>query len=545
MPANPARTFHEALQSLWFTHLVVNLEAAADTEAPGRMDQYLYPLYEKDIREGTITRQEAAELLSCLWVKLNEMEGVKGLTHQQYDQGSQFQDVTICGVTKDGKDATNELSYLMLEVTGQMKMPQPPLYIRYHNGISEDLMVKALQTNRKHGAGNPCFLNDAVTLLKFVDRGVPLTDARDYSATGCIAVRVPNATPGDGTIMFNKVKAFELALNNGIDTRTGKQLGPATGDPRNFKTYEELYDAFIKQLEHAVHLFYKIYQVFMGRRGELYSNPFISMLQDDCIKTGKNEQQLGGARYPQLHADYADVGHQNVADSLTAIKKLVFEEKKISMTELLDALAVNFEGKEELRQMLLTAPKYGNDDDYADNTFNEVTSDTMRIMAKPLDWAGYPLYILRGGGSGHYYGGITVGALPDGRKAYVAVADGNLSPVQGMDIKGPTAVILSATKINHTEYAMTTLLNMKIMPAVVQTKEGIRKVISLVKTFFDRGGWHVQFNMIDQETLLEAQKHPEQYRNLMVRVGGYSAYFVELSPEVQNDIISRTQHILS
>jgi formate C-acetyltransferase len=322
-------------------------------------------------------------------------------------------------------------------------------------------------------------------------------------------------------------------------------LGPATGDPRNFKTYEELYDAFIKQLEHAVYLFYKIYQVFMGRRGELYSNPFISMLQDDCIKTGKNEQQLGGARYPQLHADYADVGHQNVADSLTEIKKLVFEEKKISMTELLDALAVNFEGKEDLRQMLLTAPKYGNDDDYADNTFNEITSDTMRIMAQPLDWAGYPLYILRGGGSGHYYGGMTVGALPDGRKAYVAVADGNLSPVQGMDIKGPTAVILSATKINHTEYAMTTLLNMKIMPAVVQTNEGIRKVISLIKTFFDRGGWHVQFNMIDQETLLEAQKHPEQYRNLMVRVGGYSAYFVELSPEVQNDIITRTQHILS
>ena len=267
-------------------------------------------------------------------------------------------------------------------------------------------------------------------------------------------------------------------------------------------------------------------------------------MTNDCIKTGKNEQQLGGALYPQLNAAYADVGHQNVADSLTAIKKLVFEEKKLSMADILEALEVNFEDKEGLRHMLLTAPKYGNDDDYADNTFNEITSDTMKILAKPTDWAGYPLYILRGGGSGHYYGGITVGALPDGRKAYEAVADGNLSPVQGMDVKGPTAVILSATKINHTEHAVTTLLNMKMLPTVVQTREGKRKVVSLIKTLFDRGGWHIQLNMIDQETLLEAQRHPEQYRSLMVRVGGYSAYFVELSPEVQNEIIARTQHNL-
>jgi formate C-acetyltransferase len=432
----------------------------------------------------------------------------------------------------------------MLEVAGQMKMPQPPIYLRYHKGISEELLVKAVETIKEHEAGIPCFLNDEVALLKLTDRGVPLTEARDHVAGGCIGVQLPTNGPnGDAGSLFNTVKVFELALNNGIDLRTGKRLGPATGDPRSFRTYEELYDAWTKQLEHAVDLHHKLYQVYWQARSELCSFPFTSILLDDCIKTGKGYQQ-GGTRYPQMAIGITPIGHQNVADALTAIKKLVFEEKKISMAELLDALAVNFKGKEELRQMLLTAPKYGNDDDYADDMFNELSLYVTREMARHVDWQGYPMYILRGGGSGHYWGGMTVGALPDGRKAYEPTADGNLSPVQGMDVKGPTAVIMSATKVNQTEYAMTTLLNMKIMPAVVQTKEGIRKVVSLVKTLFDRGGWHIQFNMVDQQTLIEAQKHPDRYRNLMVRVGGYSAYFVDLTPEIQNDIIARVQHAL-
>ncbi|MFC1986618.1 glycyl radical protein [Chloroflexota bacterium] len=543
VPANPARTFYEALQSFWFAFLAMNLEGGVHTETPGRMDQYLYPLYEKDIREGRITRQEAAEMLGCLWVKFNETEAVKSLQVQESNMSSGFQDVTICGVTRDGKDATNELSFLLLEVTRQMNLTQPPLYIRCHNLISNELLVKAVETNRDNGSGNPAFINDAATLIKLTDRGMPLTDARDWIAHGCINVYPGGGASGGGAVQFNPAKVFELALNDGIDPRTGKRLGPATGDPRNFKSYDELYDAFIKQFEHAVKLAARIYRVGHQARAELFRQPFTSILMNDCIKKGKDFNE-GGLRYPQIWPGWTYVGHQNVADGLTAIKKLVFDDKKLSMGEILDALAVNFEGKEELRQMLMAAPKYGNDDDYADNIWNEVSLDTGRILTDERDLAGYPMYICRGGGSGHWWAGKYTGALPDGRKAWEATADGNVSPVQGRDTKGPTAVLLSATKVNQLEHAMNALLNMKIMPTVVRTREGISKMLSLIKTYFDRGGWQVQINMVDRELLLDAQKHPEQYRQLMVRVAGYSAYFVELTREIQDEIIGRTEHVL-
>ncbi|MFC2004271.1 pyruvate formate lyase family protein, partial [Chloroflexota bacterium] len=484
VPANPARTFHEALQSFWLSFLAMNLEGAVHTDTPGRMDQYLYPLYEKDISEGRITRQEAAELVGFLWVKLNEIEAVKAEQIQETDQGSGFHDVTICGVTRDGKDATNELSFLLLEVTRQMKMTQPPLYIRCHNLISDELLVKAVETNRDYGAGNPAFINDAPTLIKLTDRGVPLADARDWIAQGCINVYLAAAAAGGETIFFNTPKVFELALNNGVDPRTGKQLGPATGDARNFKSYEELYDAFIKQVEHLAELGARVYRVGVQARSELFRQPFTSILMDGCIKKGKDFHQ-GGVRYPQIRPSWTHIGHQNVSDGLTAIKKLVFDDKKLSMAEILDALAVNFEGKEELRQMLMAAPKYGNDDDYADDIWNEVSLDIGRIQTQQRDLEGYPMYICRGGGSGHWWAGKYVGALPDGRKAYEATADANISPVQGMDVKGPTAILLSATKVNQLEHAMNALLNMKIMPTVVRTREGIRKVLSLMKTYFD------------------------------------------------------------
>ncbi|MFC2003961.1 pyruvate formate lyase family protein, partial [Chloroflexota bacterium] len=462
---------------------------------------------------------------------------------QQSSQGSGFQDITICGVTRDGKDATNELSFLLLEITRQMKTTQPPLYIRCHNLISDELLVKAVETNRDNGSGNPCFINDAATLIKLTDRGVPIADARDWIAQGCINVYIAAAAVGGKAVQFNPAKIFELALNNGVDPRTRKQLGPATGDARNFKSYEELYDAFIKQFEHAAELGAKVARVAIQARSELFRQPFTSTLMNDCIKKGKDFHQ-GGLRYPQIRPSWTYIGHQNVADGLTAIKKLVFEEKKLTMAEILDALAVNFEGKEELRQMLLSAPKYGNDDDYADDIWNEVSLDTGRILTQQRDLEGYPMYICRGGGSGHWWGGKCTGALPDGRKAWEATADGNMSPAQGRDVKGPTAILLSATKVNQLEHAINALLNMKIMPAVVRTREGIRKLLSLIKTYFDRGGWHVQFNMVDREILLEAQKHPEQYRELMVRVAGYSAYFVELAREIQDEIIGRTEHAL-
>ncbi|MFC1986686.1 pyruvate formate lyase family protein, partial [Chloroflexota bacterium] len=335
VPANPARTFYEALQSFWLTFLVFNLEGGVHTETPGRMDQYLYPLYEKDIREGRITRQEAAELLGCVWVKLNEIEAVKAESVQETNMSSGFQDVTICGVTRDGKDATNELSFLLLEVTRQMKMTQPPLYIRYHSSISDELLVKAVETNRDHGSGNPCFLNDAPTLLKLTDRGVPLADARDWMAEGCIVAYIAGGSTGGKGINFNPPKVFELALNNGVDPRTGKQLGPATGNARSFKSYEELYEAFIKQIEYFAEVGAKIQRVGAQARAELFRQPFSSILMKGCIKTGKDFNQ-GGLHYPQIGPAWTYVGHQNVTDGLTAIKKLVFEEKKLTMAEILD-----------------------------------------------------------------------------------------------------------------------------------------------------------------------------------------------------------------
>jgi formate C-acetyltransferase len=345
----------------------------------------------------------------------------------------------------------------------------------------------------------------------------------------------------DTPFLFNTPKIFELFLNNGIDPITGKKLGPETGDPKTFSTFEEFYDAWLKHFEYIANLAYRVYQVYLLARAEYQTHPFASILMEDCIKNGKGYSQ-GGARFPQLDVGFVPIGHQNIADGLTAIKKLVFEEKSITMGELLDALAVNFDGKDDLRQMLLNAPKYGNDEDNPDDMFARLSLDVTRIMSQNPEWKGYPMCVMRGGGSGHFWGGMNTGALPDGRKAFEAVADGNLSPVQGMDVKGPTAVILSATRVNQTEYSLTTLLNMKIMPSLVQTREGIKKVIALIKTLFDRGGWHIQFNMVDHKILLEAQKHPEQYKSLVVRVGGYSAYFVDLTPEIQNDVIARTQH---
>jgi pyruvate-formate lyase len=247
-------------------------------------------------------------------------------------------------------------------------------------------------------------------------------------------------------------------------------------------------------------------------------------------------------KYPWLKGDYADVGHQNVADGLTALRRLVFEQHVLSMDDVLAALKDDFEGHEEVRQLLRGAPKYGNDDDYADEMFNRVTNDTMRIMAQP-DLYGKPMYITRGGASQHYWAGNTLSALPDGRKAWEPTADGNLSPTQGVDTQGPTAVLLSATKTNHMEYAMTTLLNMKVMPSLLQTRSGMRNLLALIKTYFERGGWHIQFNMIDPEVLLAAKADPQKYRQLVVRVAGYSAYFIELSPKIQDEIIGRTLHV--
>jgi formate C-acetyltransferase len=446
-------------------------------------------------------------------------------------------------VTGDGKDATNELTYLLLEVVRQVRVPQPPIYLRCHKGTPEELWQTAVEVTVERGDGNPAFLNDAAVLLNFAGLGIPIAVARDWAGGGCIHPHVCHASTGDMGQTINLAKIFELTLNNGVDPVTGKQLGLTTGDPRSFASFDELYAAFKEQVSHVLILMTQHLHMCWQLRNRYYSLPFFSALIDDCMEKGI-DYMAGGCRYPQLYFGNYDRGHQNVADSLAAIKKLVYEEHRVGMDELLEALKVNFVGKETLRRALQAAPKYGNDDDYVDDIFDDLSLWMQRRIAQEKHPLGSNQRIHRGGATQHYYLGLTVGALPDGRKAFEPLADGTLSPMRGADVKGPTAVINSASKVNHNEIATSSLFNMKITRSIVRSRDGQRKLASLIKTYFNRGGYHIQFNLMGQEMLLEAKKHREKYRDLLVRVAGYSAYFVELSPEVQDEIIARCEHEL-
>ena len=543
VPANPARSFREAVQSFWFTHLCVNRESSWYAETPGRMDQYLYPFYERDLDKGRLSREEAAELLGCLWIKFSEMGVVKGGMWSSASEVNQGQDVTIGGMTSDGRDASNELTYLLLEVVRQVKTVQAPLYLRIHKGTPEELWLKAVEVNRDRGDGFPAFVNDEPVMLNFLGKGIPVEEARDYVTAGCVHPFVNHGSVFESPCYYNVAKIFELTLDNGVDPRTGKQLGLATGDPRDFSSFDELYDAFKKQTGYFVGLLAKAQHICWQVRREYYSLPFTSALTDDCLSRGLSGA-AGGERYPQLYYGFDDRGHQNVANSLAAIKKLVYEEKKISMPELLETLAANFEGKQGLQQMLLAAPKYGNDDDYVDEIHDDLSLWIQRRMAEENHVLGTSMMTSRGGATIHSAHGKKVGALPDGREAWTPLADGSLSPTQGTDVKGPTAIINSASRVNHTELSTASLFNMKFSKAALNNLETIQKLIAIIKTYFERGGYFVQFNLMGQEILLEAKKHPEKHRNLLVRVAGYSAYFVDLSSELQDDIIARTEHIL-
>ncbi|MBI2846837.1 MAG: hypothetical protein HYX82_03050 [Chloroflexi bacterium] len=539
VPDNPAGSFREAVQSFWFAFLALNLETGGDVETPGRFDQYMYPFYEKDVQEGRMTRQEAGELLGCLWVKFVEMDSLKEDTFKERTQGSQFMNLTIGGINKNGEDATNELSYLLLDVIRQVKVNSPHVTLRYHDGLSEAFLLKAIETNRDIGAGIPQFINDKVTILNLVEEGIPLWDARNWAGVGCAHPFIPDASGSYGKSSLNGAKIFELTLYNGVDTRTGKQLGLRTGDPRSFTSFEELYDAFKKQFSYLVDLAARLMRLHAAVRMARTALPYNSALMNDCMKKGLDVLE-GGTRYPAFTCGFIDRGHVNMADSLVAVKKLVFEEKKITIGGLLDGLASNFEGKEDLRQMLLAAPKFGNDNDEADKMMSDLWFWTAQTVKTHSNIWGKCLTVARHGTAYHYWAGKVVGALPDGRKARTPLADGGVSPMAGRDTRGPTAVLNSISKLdgNACEVAV---LNQKFPPAVLQTKEGMKKLLALIKTFFDRYGYHIQFNILDKKTLLDAKKHPEKYRELLVRVAGYSAYFVELSPDLQDEIIARTE----
>jgi pyruvate formate-lyase/glycerol dehydratase family glycyl radical enzyme len=540
VPAEPAGSFAEALQSFWFIQLVLQIESNGHSISPMRFDQYLFPHL---LADKTVTAEKAQELLDLLFIKFNEINKVR-------DEGStkafggypMFQNLIVGGVDREGEDATNPLSYMCLQATANTKLYQPSISIRVHSDTPRALYEKAAEVTRV-GLGMPAYYNDRFIIPALLSRGLTREDARDYGIIGCVEPQVGGKTEGwHDAAFFNIAKVLELTLNDGVDPLSGERLGPSTGELTTLAAYDDLMAAYRKQMAHFVKLLVisdNAVDVAHGQRAPL---PFLSSLVDDCIAKGLSLQQ-GGAHYnftgPQ------GVGVANVADSLAALKKLVYEDKAVTLAEIKAALADDFAGVsgESLRQMLLNrAPKYGNDEPYADDIAHEAALAYCREVEKYTNPRGggfqpglYPV-------SANVPLGAVVGATPDGRKAGTPLADG-VSPVSGMDHSGPTASVKSVTRLDHVIASNGTLLNMKFHPNALKDSQGISNLIAVTETLFNGGGTHIQYNVINKETLRDAQAHPENYRGLVVRVAGYSAFFTSLDQAIQEDIISRTEQM--
>jgi len=543
IPENPARSFYEALQSMWFCHVLIYLDTMATAIAPGRVDQYLYPYYNEDVQKGELSKEETIELLECFRVKMSALRTFHTSYIRETATGeTQFHNCTLGGQTTDGKDAANELSHLWLEAAARTRTPHPTLSIRWHENLSTEFALKGAELCRV-GLGFPAWFGDKASIEYLVNMGAPLEEARDYAIAGCVLHDIPYKTAEKWPSVMNMPKVLEITLNNGIDPRLGKQVGLMTGSLVDYQTYEALCEAFKNQvkyfLTHSTNYLNKV-RLF---RAVYLPDLFCSCFFDDCIKRGQSVIG-GGAHYQQGSMYMLPIGVVDVADSLAAVKKYIYEEGSLSKEELMRSLEVNFEGKEDIRQRLLSAPKYGNDDDYVDH----IVADIYRWlyeMVSEIDAPYRAKYALAPHNlSFHGATGRRVGALPSGRLAGVSVADGAVSPCQGADRKGPTAVINSAGKIDHVPI-YGTLFNMKFHPSALKTRDDLIKLLALIRTYFDSySGKHIQFNVVDRKTLLDAQAHPDRYRNLVVRVSGYSALWVELDTKIQNEIMARTEHTL-
>jgi formate C-acetyltransferase len=543
------KTFYEAIQLVWFIHLVLQIESNGHSVSLGRFDQYMYPFYLRDINCGRLTREEALELIECLYIKLFSINKIRPWSHTQFVSGyPTYQNMVVGGQTKDGKDATNDISYLCLDALADVRLSEPNFYVRYHDNIPEDFMRKCVDVI-KMGFGMPALVNDKVIIPSLMNRGVALEDAMNYSTMGCLEVQVPGkwGYRANGKSKFNLLKVLELALNNGRDPRTGIQLCPGDGELISFKSFDDIMKAWEKQLKFYMELQITADNINDLAMEELVPDPFCSALVQDCIKRGKTIKE-GGAVYDMISG--AQVGIANVGNSLYAIKKLVFDDKVISLQQLKEALESNFEGVngERIRQLLLNrVGKYGNDDDNVDEItkrsydyyINNISNfKNTRYGRGPIGGIFYPSTVTI---SANVPCGLIVGATPDGRRSGEPTADG-ISPVHGTEIKGPTAVIKSAAKFPTYLITGGQLLNMRFAPTTFKNEEDINKFINLIQTFFDLYGWHIQFNVVSTKILKEAQKNPDKYRDLVVRVAGYSALFVTLDPKVQSDIISRMEY---
>ena len=585
VPARGAQNFYEACQSFWFVQQLLQMESSGHSISPGRFDQYMYPYYKKDMEAGTITRESAQELMDCIWVKLNDLNKCRDAASAEGFAGySLFQNLIAGGQNKEGEDVTNDLSVMCIQASMHVHLPAPSLSVRVWNGSPHEFLIKAAELTRT-GIGLPAYYNDEVIIPALQNRGLSLEDAREYNIIGCVEPQKAGKTEGwHDAAFFNMCRPLELVFSNGMDK--GEMVGIPTGDVTQMKTFDEFFDAYKKQMEYCISLLVNADNAIDVAHAERCPLPFLSCMIDDCLKEGKSVQE-GGAVYnftgPQ------GFGIANMADGLFAIRKLVYEDKEVSMNELKEALAWNYDkgldaqsagdmtemimkamqkagrnvdastaegllktfvgmkpGEQktqrfkEIHDMIDEVPKFGNDIPEVDYFAREVAY----TYSKPLQNYSNP----RGGRfqAGLYpvsanvpLGGQT-GATPDGRYAHTPVADG-VSPSAGKDVKGPTAAATSVSRLDHFIVSNGTLFNQKFHPSALSGREGLEKFVALIRGYFDQKGMHMQFNVVDRQTLLDAQEHPEKYKHLVVRVAGYSALFTTLSRSLQDDIIRRTE----
>ena len=540
VPAHAPRDLWEAIQMYWFVHLGTVTELNGwDSMNPGHIDQHLWPFYQKGIEDGTLTRDKAKELLSCLWIKFNNQPAPPkvGVTALESGTYNDFTNINIGGVDRNGENATNDLSYMILEIQEELHELQPGLSIHIAQNTPDEFLLEGIKVIRQ-GHGYPSIFNPDTYVQEMVRAGKTIEDAREGGCSGCIEVGAFGKEAYLLTGYLNTPKILEITLNNGIDPQTGKKLGLETGDPRSFKTFEELYEAWHKQMVYFVNLKLSVNN-YIERMFSLYAPAtFLSLYIDDCIEKGK-DYYSGGARYNTTYIQCTGLG--TITDCFTTLKKHVFEDKRYTMEEMLDACASNWENGEKMRQYIRNhTPFFGNDDAYADTIAVRVYDDLVKAIEGRPNTRGGKTQLNMLSTTCHNYFGSVCGATPNGRFAHFAISDGT-SPAHGSDSHGPTAVIKSLGKLDQTKSGGT-LLNVRFVPQLLKRDEDQRKLASLIRTYFKFGGHHIQFNIVDTATLHDAQKHPEEYRDLLVRVAGYSDYFNDMTEQLQNEIIARTEN---
>ncbi|MBN1465692.1 glycyl radical protein [candidate division KSB1 bacterium] len=539
VPAHAPRNFWEALQCYWFVHLGVTIELNPwDSFNPGRLDQHLLPFYQKGLQDGTLTREKARELLHCLWIKFNNQPAPPkvGVTAAESGTYTDFAQINMGGVTAHGSDGVNEVSYLLLDVIEEMRLLQPSSSIQVSKKNPDQFIKRAAQIIRT-GFGQPSVFNHDLVVQEMLRVGKSIEDARNGGTSGCVETGAFGKEDYNLTGYFNMPKILELTLHDGIDPRTGKQLGLRTGAADGFTSFEELFAAFEQQLRHFIDIKIEGNNIIERLYAACMPAPFLSLLIDDCIVKGRDYHD-GGARYDTSYIQ--GVGLGSITDALSSIKRHVYDKGTLTLAEMVEALDADFVGHESLRQLFLNkTPKFGNDDDDADSIMRQVFEAYYRaIDGRPNSRGGrYAIDLLPT--TCHVYFGSVTGALPDGRKAGLPLSEG-ISPVQGADRRGPTAVIRSVAKMDHVRTGGT-LLNQKFAPQLLSTDKGLDNLVHLIRTHFNLDCHHIQFNVVDADTLKKARQHPEDYRDLIVRVAGYSDYFCDLSEALQEEIIARTE----